>query len=419
MYALMEELYPICRSITGPGLRRTLGILGERIPLQVHEVPTGTRVFDWTIPKEWSIRDAFIADAAGRRVVDFRESNLHVVNYSVPVDEQMPLEALRAHIHTLPEHPDWIPYRTSYYRETWGFCMRHADLERLPPGTYHARIDSTLAPGHLSYGELLVPGEDRREVLISTHVCHPSLCNDNLSGMVLATALARCLRDAHLRWSYRFVFIPGGIGSVAWLAANEDRTRNIHAGLVVTCVGDDGPFTYKQSRRGDAEIDRAAAQVLRDAGVEHSITPFSPYGYDERNYGSPGFNLPVGSLSRSSFGRFPQYHTSADDLSLVGPDSLAASLDMYLRVIQVLEGNRVFLSRQPKGEVQLGRRGLYGGMGGLQRRPSFELPLLWVLNLSDGEHSLLDVAERSGLPFEDIHAAAERLRQHELLQPLT
>lgn len=419
MYALMEELYPICRSITGPGLRSTLSILQRRIPIELHQVASGTRVLDWTIPNEWTIRDAYIANARDERVVDFQESNLHVVNYSVPVDEEMSLEALREHIHTLPEHPHWIPYRTSYYRESWGFCMRHADLERLPEGRYRAVVDATLEPGHLSYGELLIPGQDSREVLISAHACHPSLCNDNLSGVVLATALAGCLQRLPLRWSYRFLFIPGGIGSIAWLAANEDKTSNIHAGLVVTCVGDDGRFRYKQSRRGDTEIDRAALHVLRHADVDHAIDPFSPYGYDERNYGSPGFDLPVGSLSRSSFGRFPQYHTSADDLSLMSPENLAESLDLYLSTLQVLEGNRMFLNPHPKGELQLGRRGLYGTMGGLQQRPRFELPLLWVLNLSDGAHSLLDIAERSGLPFADIHEAAETLCRHDLLQPLS
>ena len=419
MYALMEELYPICRSITGAGLRQTLEILGRRIPLQIREVPSGTQVFDWTIPKEWNIRDAYITDPSGRRVVDFRDSNLHVVNYSVPVDAEMPLEALREHLHTLPEHPRWIPYRTSYYRETWGFCMRHADYEQLRPGNYRVYIDSTLEPGALSYGELLIPGRESDEVLISAHCCHPSLCNDNLSGVVLATAPAEYLRQRPLRWSYRFLFIPGGIGSIAWLAANEQGTRRIRHGLVATCVGDDGPFTYKKTRRGNAEIDQAVMHVLEHAGVRFDIDAFSPYGYDERNFGSPGFDLPVGSLSRTSFGRFPQYHSSADDLSTMRPRNLAESLDLYLRTIEVLENNGRFLNTQPKGEVQLGKRGLYGDMGGLRQRPAFEQPLLWVLNLSDGEHSLLDIAERSALPFADVAAAADALQRHALLQPLT
>lgn len=418
MYALMETLYPICRSITGNGLRQTLDIIGQRLPLKRREVPSGTEVLDWTIPKEWNIRDAYIENAAGERVVDFQDSNLHVVNYSRPIHAQMPLAALRPHLYTLPEHPDWIPYRTSYYRETWGFCMRHADYERLSEGLYQVHIDASLEPGALSYAELLIPGRQRDEVLISAHCCHPSLCNDNLSGVVLATALAGCLQDLPLRYSYRFLFIPGGIGSIAWLAANEQRTPLIRHGLVATCVGDDGAFTYKQTRRGDAEIDKAVMHVLKHSDRAYSVDAFSPYGYDERNYGSPGFNLPVGSLTRTSFGRFPQYHSSGDDLSTITARNLAESLALYLETVEVLEHNERFLNQSPKGEVQLGKRGLYGDMGGLQKRPAFEQPLLWVLNLSDGEHSLLDIAERADLPFTEIVEAARALQEHDLLRPL-
>lgn len=417
MYALIQELYPICRSITGDGVRRTLDIVGRSMPLQRTEVPTGTRVFDWTVPKEWNIRDAYIRDPSGRKVVDFARSNLHVVSYSQPVRARLPLPALRARLHSMPDHPDWIPYRTSYYNETWGFCLSDRQRQALPDGEYEIVIDSTLADGHLSYGEYLLPGETTEEVLLSCHVCHPSLCNDNLSGIALLTELVRALQArARRRYSYRFLFIPGTIGSITWLARNEEHIDRIRHGLVVTCVGDGGRFTYKKSRRGDADIDRAVRHVLATTTDDHEVIEFYPYGYDERQYCSPGFNLPVGSLSRSTHGRYVEYHTSADDLQLVQPVYLAESLEKYLAVIDVLELDGVYVNTQPKCEPQLGRRGLYRaiGAGGLDR--SDEMAMLWVLNLSDGRHSLLDIAERSHIPFARIARAVEALRAAELLR---
>jgi aminopeptidase-like protein len=419
MHDLIAELYPICRSITGDGLRKTLRTLQDHIPLTMHEVPTGTQVLDWTIPKEWSIRDAYIKNADGERVVDFQDSNLHVVNYSVPVQRTMTLDELRPHLHTLPDQPDWIPYRTSYYNETWGFCLRHNTLEALSEGTYEVCIDSTLAPGALSYGEYVIPGETDEEVLFSCHTCHPSLCNDNLSGVALCTSLAKHLREPTTRYTYRFLFIPGTIGSITWLARNEDHTDRIKHGLVVACVGDPGPFHYKQSRRGDAEIDRVVQYVLEQADAPSDIRPFTPYGYDERQYCSPGFNLPVGSLTRTPHGRFPEYHTSADSLDLVTPDALAKSLDQYLEVVEVLEANRTYVSTNPKGEPQLGRRGLYRAMGGHRDAEEMQMAMLWTLNLSDGGHALLDVAEEAGLPFKQVYAVAQLLCEHELLMPMS
>jgi aminopeptidase-like protein len=417
MHALVTELYPICRSITGDGLRQTLGILRRTAPLAVREVPTGTPVLDWTVPKEWNIRDAYVANGKGERVIDFRRSNLHVVNYSTPVRATMPLSELRPRLHSLPERPDWIPYRTSYYQEDWGFCLAHRDLERLSEGTYEVVIDSTLADGSLSYGELSLPGERPEEVLLSCHACHPSLANDNLSGLALLAILARELaRMSPLRYSYRFLFVPGTIGSIAWLSQNEEAAARVRHGLVVACVGDAGPLTYKKSRRGDAEIDRAAGHVLRQAGKPHSVLDFSPYGYDERQYCSPGFNLPVGSLTRTPHGRYPEYHTSADDLGLVRPESLADSLEAYLGVLAIVEGNDRYRNLHPKGEPQLGRRGLYRAMGGFPNPGDLQMAMLWVLNQSDGGPSLLDVADRSGLPFDTIRTAADRLVEHGLLE---
>jgi aminopeptidase-like protein len=418
MHGLVSELYPICRSITGDGLRQTLGILQREAPLTIHEVPSRTAVLDWTVPREWNIRDAWVANAQGERVIDFRRSNLHVVNYSVPVRRRLSLSELRPHLHSLPDRPDWIPYRTSYYQEDWGFCLAHRDLERLPEGEYEAVVDATLAEGSLSYGEVFLPGATSDEILLSAHACHPSLANDNLSGLALLTALARMLPAAARRYSYRFLFVPGTIGSITWLARNDAATARIRHGLVAACVGDVGPMTYKKSRRGDAEIDRAASHVLKQSGRPHSIVDFTPYGYDERQYGSPGFNLAVGSLTRTPHGRYPEYHTSADDIAFVRPESLADSLHAYLSVLAVLEGNGQYRNTSPRGEPQLGRRGLYGSMGGFPNPGELQMAMLWVLNQSDGGPTLLDIADRSGIAFDTIRAAADRLAEKGLLAPL-
>ena len=416
MMALIEELFPICRSITGNGVRQTLETLRRFIPLEVNEVPSGTGVLDWTVPPEWNIRDAYILDPDGRRVVDFAANNLHIVQYSRPIDAMIPLGELRPHLHTLPDQPDWIPYRTSYYTENWGFCLTHRQLSSLADGPYRVVIDSDLGPGHLSYGELLIPGETDDTVLFSCHICHPSLANDNLSGIAVATMLACHLQTLRRRHSYRFLFIPGTIGSLTWLARNEDKVGRIVHGLVLSCLGDAGGMTYKQSRRGNAAIDRIVAHVLRNDEVPHRITPFVPYGYDERHYCSPGFDLPVGCLMRTPNGGYPEYHSSADNLSLLRPESLAHSLAVLRRIVAVIEGDAVCRSRNPKGEPQLGQRGLYETMGG-QRAASYDqMALLWVLNLADGHHSLLDMAERAGVPFATIRAAADALVAAELLE---
>jgi aminopeptidase-like protein len=415
-YAAIEALYPICRSITGEGVRQSLRLLQEIIPLELQEVPTGTQVFDWTVPKEWNIRDAYIKNAAGERVVDFRRNNLHVLNYSVPVHRTMSLAELRSHLFTLPETPDWVPYRTSYYRETWGFCLSHRQLESMAEGEYEIRIDSTLEAGHLTYGEYRIPGATDDEVLISCHACHPSLCNDNLSGMATAARLARFLKGISLRYSYRFLWIPGTIGSITWLARNEPVLPLIKHGLVVSCVGDSGAFTYKRSRRADAVIDTAVEHVLLHSGHEFHTLDFIPYGYDERQYCSPGINLPVGCFMRTPNGRYPQYHTSADDLTLVSASALGQSHLQLIRLIQVLEENDCYVNLNPKCEPQLGRRGLYRQMGGNKDAAVNEMAMLWVLNLSDGQNDLLDIAVRSGVAFDQISRAASSLREAGLLE---
>ena len=414
LHRFAVELYPICRSITGDGIRQTLELIGQRVPLQTFAVPTGTPVFDWTVPKEWNIRDAYIKDASGKRVVDFHQCNLHVLNYSTPLRATMPLGELKPHLFTLPEHPDWIPYRTSYYKEDWGFCLTHRQMLALKEGDYEVCIDSTLQPGHLTYGECCIPGRTADEVLISCHACHPSLANDNLSGLSVATFLAQLLAGRELRYSYRFLFIPGTIGAITWLARNRENVGRIRHGLVLTGIGDAGAFHYKKSRRGDADIDRATAHVLRHGSDSSEILEFSPYGYDERQYCSPGFNLPVGCLMRSVWGTFPEYHTSADNLDFIKPEKLAESLRVCAGIVDVLEGNRLYRNLSPYCEPQLGKRNLYRPTGGDSIGSEINARL-WVLNLSDGEHSLLDIAERSGLPFSMIHDAAELLSQNGLL----
>ncbi len=416
MHRLIAELYPICRSITGAGVRDTLAVVGRRIPLEVREVPSGTKVYDWTVPREWNIRDAYIKNAAGERIVDFQRSNLHVVSYSTPVRARMRLAELRPHLHSLPAHPDWVPYRTSYYHPDWGFCLTHRQLAALADEEYDVCIDSTLADGSLTYGECFIPGRSSAEVLVSCHVCHPSLCNDNLSGIAVATFLAEHIARAQPRYSYRFLFIPGTIGSIAWLALNEAAARRIRHGLVATCIGDAGRFTYKRSRRGDAEVDQAVEHVLRHCGYGYTVQDFSPYGYDERQYCSPGFDLPVGCLMRSPHGSFPEYHTSADDLSFVTPADLEQSLARYRDVCEVLEHNRLYVNTQPACEPQLGRRGLYQALGGDSDAARRNLALLWVLNLSDGRHSLLDIARRADMPFAVIRDSARMLAEHGLLR---
>lgn len=415
LYNLVEKLYPICRSITGDGVRETLKILEKHIPLTTHEVPTGTQVFDWTVPKEWNIRDAYIKNGEGERIVDFNSSNLHVMGCSIPVRKTLSLEKLQPHLFSLPEHPEWIPYRTSYHDEQWGFCLTHTQLLELRDEEYEVCIDSSLENGALSYGEYYLKGEIADEVLISCHICHPSLCNDNLSGIAVATFLAKYLATQTRRYSYRFVFLPATIGPITWLCLNEAQVEKIKHGLVLALLGDPGQTTYKKSRQGDVEVDRIVTHVLQHSGNPYTILDFSPYGYDERQYCSPGFNLPVGCLMRTPNGCFPEYHTSADNLEFVLPASLADSWEKCRSVMETLEGNRTYINQNPKCEPQLGRRGLYRAISGQAERGQQEMAILWVLNLSDGKHSLLDIAERAAMPFPFIKAAADALKAHQLL----
>jgi aminopeptidase-like protein len=411
LHALMAELFPLPRSLTGDGVRATLGRLGRDVPLRAVELPTGTQVFDWTLPREWNGREAWVEAPDGRRVIDVADSSLHVLGYSVPVDTTVDLAELRQHLFTDPRDPDVVPYRTSYWAERWGFCTSQQVADALPEGMYRIRIDATLDDGHVTYGEVALDGEIDDVVILTTTICHPALANDNLSGIVVLAGLARILATQRLRHTFRLVWSPGTIGPLCWLHTNRDLVPRVRHGFAVSCVGDPGPLTYKRSRQQDAEVDLAAELVLR--GREGaSIRPWMPYGGDERQFCSPGFDLPFGALSRTPADAFPEYHSSADDLDLVRPEALGNSLYAALEIVDARERNEVFVNTSPYGEPQLGRRGLYRSLAG---GSSEEMALLWVLSLADGSSSLLDIAARSGLTPQEIQLAATRLEEAGLL----
>lgn len=419
MHELISELYPIHRSITGEGVRQTLAGLNQHIPVAVHEIPSGTQVFDWQVPAEWEIRDAYIKDKHGNRVIDYRESNLHVVTYSQPVNMTMTWRDLKKHLISLPDKPHWIPYRTSYFQESWGFCVSHKQLQELEEKSdqaYEVCIDASFNPGSLTYGEMHLPGGSEDEILIIANVCHPSLANDGLSGVAVSTYLAKYLSSRDRRYTYRFIFIPATIGAISWLCKNEEQLQKIKHGLILNVLGDPGKSTYKKSRRGNAEIDRVVSHVLENSGTEYAIMDFEPIGYDERQFCSPAFNLPVGCLMRTPNGRYPEYHTSADNLELVHPEYLADSFAKCVEIINILENNQCFLNLNPKCEPQLGKRGLYRAYGFAESGEDLQQAVLWVLNLSDGNNALLDIAERSGFAFDLIKQATELLLKHKLLR---
>lgn len=451
MYQLMKELFPICRSITGNGVRQTLEIIKKHIPLENHEVPSGTKVYDWIIPKEWNIQDAYIIDPNGEKIVDFKKSNLHVVNYSTPINQKISLSELKKHIHTIPEKPDLIPYVTSYYLENWGFCMAHNQFVNLKEGDYHIVIDSKLDNGNLTYGEYLIPGKSEDEILLSCYVCHPSMCNDNLSGVVLLTMLAKYLQSFKNNYSIRFLFIPETIGAITWLNNNEDNITKIKHGLVATCLGDSGSLTYKRTRNGNDEIDKTVENILKKSNMKFRVLDFFPWGSDERQFCSPGFNLSVGSLLRSIYGSngFPEYHTSGDNLNFMSVKSLAESFTIYLSILFELESNfylhsqnsksniiknlkrcseneksesdEIYINLNPKCEPQLGKRGLYhqsGGQESTMKQRKNEFAIFWILNLSDGNHTIQDISKRSGIPLEDLQTNIKILINTKLLQKI-
>jgi aminopeptidase-like protein len=405
-----KDLYPICRSITGPGLRTSLEYFKRLIPeMTLHEVATGTTVFDWAIPEEWSIDDAYIEDESGNRIVDFKASNLHVVNYSTPVDQWMTLTELEAHLHSMPDKPLAIPYVTSYYARRWGFCIAHRQRQLLKPGRYHAVIRSMHYPGHLSYGEVLLPGREEREVFLSTYLCHPSMANNELSGPVVTAALCRWLNTLkERRYSYRIVFVPETIGSITYLSRNLERMKTrILAGFVLSCVGDERAYSMIASRSGATLADRVLAGVLtaRDPGFKRYS--FLERGSDERQYCSPGADLPVVGFCRSKYGVYPEYHTSLDDFDLVTANGLYGSFEAMKACLGALERDHRYRPAMPC-EPQLGKRGLY---------PSLSTPesgaavrgMMNVLAYADGTHDAAEIAERTALSVETVHRVLKTL----------
>jgi len=419
MHAFVRELFPICRSLTGDGNRQTLRFIKRHLPkLEIHEVATGTQVFDWTIPDEWNVRTARLFDHEGQVIVDFADNNLHLVGYSEPVDRLIDLNELQSHLYSLPEQPDAIPYVTSYYKRGWGFCLTHRRREQLKPGTYRAVIDSTLAPGHLTYGELLIAGSEAREVFFSTYICHPSMANNELSGPAVATWLAKWLSEAPRRWTYRFVFIPETIGSIAYLSRNLSHLKkHVYAGFNVSCVGDDRTYSYMPSRHGDTPADRVARHVLQHTTKNYQSYTFLDRGSDERQYCAPGVDLPVCSVMRSKYGTYPEYHTSLDDLALVTPTGLAGGLQALVCCVVCLEANDAFRTTV-LGEPQLGKRGLYP-LVSTGARTAHVSTMMNILAYADGAHDLLAVADILGAPMWQLLGVVETLQKHGLLVKVT
>jgi aminopeptidase-like protein len=416
LHGLVAQLFPINRSLTGAGVRETLGLVARHIDLTINEVATGTAVLDWTVPMEWNIHSGSISTLSGRRLVDFADNNLHVMGYSKPMQGVVSRDELAQHVHTLPDQPDLIPYRTGYFANDWGFCLSHNLWQTMIDEHYRVEIDSELSSGSMTYGELFLAGQTDQEVLITCHVCHPSLANDNLSGIAVMTALAMRQARRARRLGYRFLFLPATIGAITWLDRNQSRLDRIQHGLVLTCLGDSGGFHYKESRSG-ATIDRAVAHLLRHSGHRYEVMPFNPYGYDERQFCSPGFDLPVGCLMRGVHGTFPEYHTSADNLDFVKPEALDQSYALIESILDLLDQNRTYERVDGRGEPQLGRRGLYRAIAGQREAGgATQMDLLWFLNLADGKHSLLDMASRADIPFARLETAARLALDASLVQ---
>lgn len=438
---LLRRLFPLCRSLTGEGVRRTLAILREIADFEIHEVPSGTVAYDWVVPEEWNVRDAYIANSHGQRVVDFHQNNLHLVGYSVPFEGRLTFEELRPHLHTLPDLPDAIPYRTSYYHRTWGFCLSQRQFDALDrKETYFIKVDTTLTPGSLTYGEKVLQGTSGQQYLISTYCCHPSLANDNLSGMVLWALLLRELSQRPLRHTYWFLIAPETIGALVWLSRNESVARNITGGFLPSTVAGPGSFGYKRTFLGNSIIDRVVRQTFRELRLDYIEYPFDINGSDERQFSSPAFRIPMGTICKDKYYEYTFYHTSLDNLEFISADALIQSLKLYILAIEKLEMNRTYRSLSPYGEPMLGKRGLYPKLGGSIKQQAANLHLAhedrpydvseervlygseldairWVLFYSDGQTSLLDIAEKTALPMRQLYEVAEKLAAHHLLKP--
>lgn len=420
METYFDRLWPICRSITGPGFRDSLSILSELMPMKKMRFPTGKKVLDWIVPKEWRIRDAYLIDPNGKKRADFKVNNLHIVNYSVPFRGRMTLKELRPRLYTIPDQPTAIPYRTAYYTESWGFCVANDDLKTFPEGEYEVVIDSSLEDGFVELGEAVIPGESSQEIFFSTYLCHPSMANNELSGPLLTAFLyQKILELAQRRFTYRFVICPETIGSICYLSKRGTHlTKKMVAGYQVTCVGNPGPLTYKKSRCGNTLADRAAMEMLKHFPAS-DITCFNPVeGSDERQYCSPGFKLPLGSLMRTRYMKYPEYHTSLDNKEFIRFSTLIETLNVYFSIVKNIESNGFFKNTVMKGEPQLGRRGMYPPLGAAKTADGRTAALMWSLSLLDGSRDLFDVAEVSGIPMQSISEAVNELCSAGLLERL-
>lgn len=415
MYKWAEDLFPICRSITGQGVRETLSYIQKLLPdLEIHEVKSGTKAFDWEVPDEWNIKDAFVMDENGKKVIDFKKHNLHVVGYSDPIDRKISLDELQNHLYSLPNQPDAIPYITSYYKRRWGFCISDNERKKLNPGTYHIKIDSSLKSGHLTYAQLILPGSSEEEILLSTYICHPSMANNEISGPVVTTALVRWLQTLkHRRYTYRIVFVPETIGSIVYISQNaNEMKKNIKAGFVITCIGDTRTYSYLQSRLGNTLADQTAKNVLRHHVKDYKEYSFLERGSDERQYCSPGVDLPVISIMRSKYGTYPEYHTSLDDMSFISPEGLQGGYDVLQKCIEVLENNFTYKTNV-NCEPQLAKHGLYPTISKKDSKKKVQ-EILSLIAYADGNHTLLEIADKIGVFAGDLVPIVKKILEANL-----
>jgi len=415
-----DRLWPITRSLTGNGNRETLRILSEIIDLKVKEVPSGTECFDWKVPPEWNIRKAWIKDSAGNKIIDIADNNLHILGYSEPFQGSLNFEDLKPHLYTLPDQPDLIPYLTSYYKRRWGFCLSHNQFLKLKKSDiYEVFIDSVLDnKGSMTIGEAVIKGNTDEEILFSTYICHPSLANNELTGpLVSAFIYSQLKKQKNLKYTYRFIFVPETIGSIYSLSMNgEHWKKNLQAGFVITCIGDNGKFTYKKSRIGNSLPDRAVETILTQTESDYNIIDFFPSGSDEKQYCSPGFNLPVGSLMRTMYGKYPEYHTSGDNKDFISFDAMEKSVHKYLEVIELIERNAKYINKMPFCEPQLGKRGLYPTLGSQKGTEDFVEAMMWVLNLADGNNDLISISEKSKKPIKELLPVIDKLVDKGILE---
>lgn len=414
MYELIERLFPVCRSITGDGVRKTLSIIQEHIPIKIKEVSTGTKVFDWEIPQEWNINDAYVKDENGNKIIDFKENNLHVVSYSVPVNKIVSFSELQDHLYSLPEQPEAIPYITSYYERKWGFCLSHKARKKLKEGKYRVFIDSELKDGHLTYGELIILGRLKKEIFLSTYICHPSMANNELSGPTVTTFLVKWILNRPHRYTYRVVFIPETIGSITYLSKNiEKMKKNIIAGFNITCVGDDGPYSYLPSRKGNTLADKVALNVLAFKHPDFIEYSFLDRGSDERQYNAPGVDLPVCSIMRSKYQTYLEYHTSLDSLDFISPEGLMGSYKVLSQCLWALENNYRY-KINCLGEPQLGKRGLYPNTSTKESKQKVQ-KIMNFIAYADGNNDLIDISNKINVPVWELHPIIEKLKSFDLL----